>query len=173
MNRISLTGVELRKRNFRGEVMDYNERGNKQCLVVLGIEQAHQLGFDSLTDMYNALKADQWAIKRFNVTDENDDPDCFMSVNAVFFDNERSNIYMKTAGSKPKLLNETTIARIDRAEIDNVDIIITKHHYNSHGREGYNNRIKSMEVTIVEDDICARNSGYDEDDELPFADAER
>lgn len=171
-NRLSLRGVRLRSRNFRGEVKDFNERGNRNVLVVLGKDNARDLGFDNLTDMYNVLKADNWNIKRFNVTEDNDDPDCFIPANAVYFEKEKSMIFMKTARGKGRLLTEDSVAILDGAEIENVDVILNKHYYNSHGREGYNTRIKSMEVTIIEDDICARNS-YDDNDETEFPYPER
>lgn len=176
MDKLVLHDVELKKRNFRGEPMEMNERGDRTCLIVLKKHNARELGYESLTEMYNELKADQWAVKRFNVTEDNQDPDCYIPVKAVYYETDRSMIFMKTERGNSTLLNEDSVGRIDRSEIDKVDVILKKHHYNSHGREGYNVRIKSMEVIIVEDEICSRNNssnGYsssdDDYEELPFS----
>lgn len=171
--KLELTGVELRKRNFRGEVTDMNERGNRTCLVVLGQQHARDLGFRDIQDMVDGLKADGWVIKRFNATEENDEPDAYMPATAVYYDDNQSNIFLRTRSSRrATLLNKDTVKQIDRADILDVNVILEQHYYNSHGREGFNNRIKSMEVTIDEDAISSRNSYLDDEDDyegdLPF-----
>lgn len=163
-NRLVLNDVQLRRRNFSGIKDDFNERGNRQVLIVLGKQHAYDLGFDSVTDMFNALKADDWKVKRFNATEENDDPDMYIPATAVYYERDKSSIFMKT-GRNSRLLTEATVGLLDSADIEHVDVILNKHYYDSHGKQGYNVRIKSMEVAVVEDEICARNT-------LPYDDEE-
>lgn len=160
-NRLTFHNVELRRRNFSGVKDDFNERGNRQVLIVVGKQHAYDLGFDSVTDMFNALKADDWKVKRFNATDENNDPDMYFPATAVYYDRDKSSIFMKT-GRNSRLLTEQTVGLLDSADIENTDVILSKHYYDSHGKQGYNVRIKSMEVTVIEDEICARNSMRDD-----------
>ena len=160
-DRLTLHNVTLKKRNFSGIVdpNGYNDRGDRTVLVVLGQEQAEELGFDNITEMYNTLKADNWKIKSFNVTEDNDDPDAYMPCKVVYYEKNRSAVFMKTAKGS-RLLNEETVGLLDSANIDivKVDTVLKKHYYDSHGKQGWNVQVKSMEVTIEEDEICARNN---------------
>lgn len=174
MERLTLHGVQLRSRNFTGIEKEMNNKGDRNVLIVLSDEHARDLGFEDKTDMFNCLKADDWAIKRFNATEEHPDPDCFIKARPVYFDNEKSNIFLKTENGKSRLLTADSVGCLDGdIEILNVDVILNKHFYRKNGREGYNVRIKSMEVVIREDEISARNSIMDYEEELPFGPVSR
>lgn len=162
MNRLVLNNVALKRKNFAGRITDLNDRGNRECLVVLNADNAHDLGFEDVTEMVNELKSDNWAIKRFNATDENPEPDAYIPARVVFYERERSNIFLKIDNGAAQLLTEDTVGLVDEVKVLNCNAILKKHYYDSHGRQGYNVRIQSMEI-IAEDDrdeICARNLPY-------------
>ena len=167
--RLKLDGVHIRKRNFRGERVKYNDRGNRTCLLILDKEQAERAGFKTIADFVDHLRSENWKVGFFPVRDDDEEPDAFMQVNAVYNEYEHPNIYLKN-GRSSILLDEESVGEIDYADIANVDCILYLNHWKYDGSEGYNNRIKSMEVTILEDEITYRNSRFNNDDEddCPF-----
>lgn len=171
-NSIMFENVKLQSKNFSGEIKPMNDRGNRTCLVVLNIDHARELGFNSVTEMVETLRADDWNIKQFKPSEKepNREPDAYMPVKAVYYRTRQSNIWMKKPNGKGVSLSEDNVGDLDKYYIDYANVIINKHYYDSHGRQGYNNEIKSMEVFIEEDEIMARNRSYEEDlpEEIPF-----
>ena len=164
---LELNDVKLVKRNFRGEALPMNERGDRTCLIVLDHVLAKSLGFDSVKDLVDILQADEWKVGWFKQVDEETEQEAFLPVKAVYGEKRKPNIYVKT-GKKSQLMNEDTVSSIDYADISKVDVILRLHYWEYNGRTGYNNYIQSMEVTVVEDAISARNSSYEIEEEEPF-----
>lgn len=167
--RLKLDGVQIRKRNFRGERVKYNDRGNRTCLLILDRDQAEKSGFKSVTDFVDYLRSENWKVGVFPVREGEDEPDAFMQVNAIYNEYEHPNIYLKNAKGSV-LLDENSVGEIDYADIANVDCILYLNYWKYDGSEGFNNRIKSMEVTILEDEITYRNTIHSTEDAeyLPF-----
>ena len=64
----------------------------------------------------------------------------------------RSKIVMMTKRGKTEL-DETSVSNLDWADIEKADIAINPYHYNVSGREGVKAYLKTMYVTIVEDEF--------------------
>lgn len=164
-NSIMFENVKLQSKNFSGEIKPMNDRGNRTCLVVLTVKHAKELGFDTVSEMVETLKADDWNIRQFKASENepNREPDAYMPVKAVYYRTRRSNIWIKKPNGKGIPLTEDTVGDLDSYYIEYANVIINKHYYDSHGRQGYNNEIKSMEVFIEEDEIMARNRSCEDD----------
>lgn len=157
---LSLDNVRLVKRNFSGKSEEMNERGERTCLIVIDAELANSKGFDSVEDMVAALEADEWKVGWFKRENEDGEREAYLPVKAVYGEYKAPNIYIRT-GDTSTLLTAETVGSLDYAEIEKTDVILLRHFWQYNGRTGYNNYIQSMEVTVIEDDITARNKKYE------------
>ena len=138
---LSLDDVKLVKRNFSGKTDDYNDRGERTCLIVIDSVLAEQKGFDSVEAMVAALQEDEWKVGWFKQKDEDDEREAFLPVKAVYGDRKQPNIYIR-AGKTSTLLTDETVGSLDYAEIEKVDVILLRHFWTYNGRNGYNNYIQ-------------------------------
>ena len=156
---IKIENARIVFRNLSGKPDKYNPRGGKRSFSVV-IEDP---------EFANELKREGWNIKQFNQSpDSDEEPAHFISVK-VSYNNIPPHIYLCTSKNKT-LLNEDTVGQLDYAEISNVDIVITPYQYEMNGRSGISAYVKTMYVTVVEDEFASKYE-YDDldDEEIPFA----
>lgn len=151
---IKIKDARIVFRNFSGKPDKFNPKGGKRSFSVV-IEDP---------EFADSLAREGWNIKQFNQTDEDEVPAHFISVRASF-DNYPPHIYLVTNKNKT-LLTEDTVGSLDYAEISKVDIVISPYPYEMNGRSGIAAYVKTMYVTVVEDEFAA---DYDfGDEEVPF-----
>lgn len=137
---ITIEGAKIVFRNFSGKEGRFNPPGKKNFCVLLDNELAAN------------LKNDGWNVKWLNPREEDDEPQAYIQV-SVNFDTIPPKIVLVTSSGK-QVLDEKTVSILDWAEIANVDIIIRPYNWEmADGMKGVKAYVKSMYVTIVEDEF--------------------
>lgn len=150
-NTLSIAGATIMFRNFSGKQTEYNRKGDRNFCVLL----------DSVTA--DQLLADGWNIKSLKKKNEDDEQRYYVQV-TVRYDNFPPRIYMYV-GRKKTLLDEETVGLLDKAELSNVDLVISPSNWNVNGGSGVKAYVKTMHATIAEDVFASK---YDYDDDVPF-----
>ncbi|MBP5553905.1 MAG: hypothetical protein J6X94_03435 [Lachnospiraceae bacterium] len=131
---IALENARIIFKNFRGASEKFNPEGKRNFGVIIPEEIETQLIDDG------------WNIKHLQPRDEDDTGSAYLQV-AVSYDYYPPAVYM-IAGGKKTLLDSDTIDMLDRAEMENVDLVITPYLWEMSGKTGVKAYLKEMYVTI-------------------------
>ena len=126
-------------RNFAGKEGKFNPAGRRNFCIFL----ESQMGEDLLNDGWNV----RWLEPR----DEGEERLAYIQV-AVSFDKIPPKIVLVTSHGKTQL-DESSVNILDWAEIQNVDLIIRPYNWDVNGKSGVKAYVKSMYVTLVEDEF--------------------
>lgn len=150
---LSVENARIIFRNFAGKEGKFNPAGKRSFCLLLDDDTAERL-------------ADQgWNVKTLAPRDPDDDPQPYVQV-AVQFGNYPPNIYLISGKTKTKL-DEDTVSILDYAEIENVDLIINPSRWEVSGKSGVKAYLKTLYVTIVENEFEKKYRDLDEDDDDP------
>ena len=159
VNNISIENAKIIFRNFKGEGSKYNRQGAKNFCVI--IDNA---------DMADELIRSGWNIRKLPAREEGEEEIYYLQV-SVSFDNIPPKVFLITRKNKT-MLNADTIATLDYAEIENVDLIIRPYNWEVQGKDGVKCGVKAylktMYVTIFEDEFVEKYSDFEGPDEPPF-----
>lgn len=136
-------------RNFAGREDQYNREGDRNFAVVLPEDVAEQM-----------LK-DGWNVKYLEAREEGDEATPYISV-AVNFKNRPPRVVMLTSRARTNI-HEDTIEVLDWAEIAKADLIATAYTWTVNNKSGVKAYLKSLFVTIEEDEL-ERKYAVDADD---------
>lgn len=139
---IAIENARLQFRNFSGKEGRFNPAGRRNFCVLLD------------DDIARKLESDGWNVRWLEPRDPLDEKQAYIQV-TVKYGNIPPKIVMITSSSKT-VLNEDSIDILDWAEIQEVDLIIRPYNWEVNGKEGVKAYVKSMYVTLAEDEFEAK-----------------
>ena len=153
---ITIDNARLIFRNFAGKEDQFNQEGNRNFSVLLDEKTA-----EVLTD-------DGWVVKWLRPREEGDAPQAYLTVAVKYHGRSGTKVrppkIVLISSKGRNALHEQEVELLDWADIEKVDLIVRPHDWNVNGKSGVKAYLKTMFVTIREDELEMR---YSEIDELP------
>ena len=140
-------------RNFTGAALPpYNQAGDRNFGIVI----------DDMT-LVDTLLADGYIVKPLKKRDDDEETKYMVKVKVSY--EKFAPRVTKICGRVKTQLDEEAIDTLDADEFANVDVTISPSKWEMNGRTGTKAYLKTMFVTIAQDELTAK---YADDEELPF-----
>lgn len=140
---VLMEGVSIIFKNFAGKEGKYNRAGDRNFAVLIDDKTAE------------AMAADGWNVKWLEPredAEEGEEAQAYLPV-AVNYGAGRPPIIAQITSRGRTNLNEDSVEILDWADITNVDLIVRPYTWEVQGKTGVKAYLKSMFVTIEEDEL--------------------
>lgn len=131
-------------RNFSGKEGRFNPAGRRNFCLFLDPEEGRE------------MEEEGWNVKWLEPRDEGDVATPFIQVSVSY--NKIAPKIVLIKGRSKVLLNEEDLSILDYAEIENVDLILNASNWSVNDRTGIKAYLRSLYITIVEDEFEAKYS---------------
>lgn len=131
----------IRFRNFSGKEGKFNKEGDRNFCILLDPESADK------------MISEGWNVRFLNPRDDGDEPTPYIQVKVGFGGKGRPPKIVMISKRGQTQIGEDEVNILDWAEIDFADIAINPYHYTVNGKSGVKAYLKTMYVTIVEDEF--------------------
>lgn len=152
-NNVIVENAQIRFRNFAGKEGKYNKAGERDFCVLLDPDTAE------------AMAQDGWNIKTLNSREEGEPGTPYVNVQ-VAFKGRPPNIYMITSRGRTAV-TEDIVELLDYVDIKNADLIIRPYNWDVNGEQGVKAYLKSLYVTIEEDELDLKYADVPDAGQVP------
>lgn len=149
---VLMEGVRIVFRNFKGAEGMYNREGDRNFAVLLD------------DDVAEDLNKQGWNVKWLKARDEEDNDQAYLSVSVNFKGRPPRVVMISSRGRTD--LDEESVEILDWVDIANVDLIINPYSWAVNGKTGVKAYLKSLFVTIDEDELELKYSDVQEASEV-------
>lgn len=139
MENLVVEGAKIAFKNFSGKEGQFNPAGRRNFCLILDEDTAEK------------LHQDGWNVRTLKSRDEGETPTPYIQV-AVSYLAKPPKIVLVTSRGKTTITEET-VGMLDWAEITNIDLVVNPYVWTVAGKEGVKAYLKSMYVTIQEDEF--------------------
>lgn len=137
---VMVLGAKIILRNFAGEERTYNRKGDRNFLLVLNERDVEP------------MLADGWNVKRMKPREDDELGTPHLQVTVGVDKGRPPRVRLITRKNKTDIFGPA-VEMLDWADIKNVDLILNPYHWDVNGKTGIKAYLKSIYVTIHEDEL--------------------